>query len=196
MLALQTNNSAAYCLYNLSTPASLTASVWIASLWRLMRKLLGFLSFAVPTHQASVPQGWTQMCCKQGCRYTSWTQHSKQETKEKAAWEARNQTSALPVQFGLHSSPCHCCQQLHQALSPPYPKPLESLRINKCICNSSTGWDIRQLFIIPAEELPLNQKENKLLPWRTGLHKIIVASTSESQQMDVAGKHAGSAFPV
>lgn len=159
-------------------------------------RTLGFLSFALPRYQASVPQGWTQMRWKQRCRSTSCTQHSKQETRGNAAWEARNQTSALPVQFGLHSSPCHCCQQLHQALSSPYPEPLESQRINKCICNSSTGWDIKQLFIIPVEELPLNQKKNKLLPWRTGLHKIIVASTSESQQMDVAGKYAGSAFPV
>lgn len=161
-----------------------------------MRKLLGSLSFPLPRHWASLPQGWTQMHWKQRCRPTSCTQHSKQGTREKADWEARNQTSALPVQFGLQSSPCHCCQHLHQALSSPCPEPLESQKINKCICNSSTGWDIRQLFIIPVEELPLNQKENKLLPWRTGLHKIIVVSTSESQQMDVAGKHAGSAFPV
>lgn len=174
---------------------SLTASVWINSLWWLMRKL-GFLSFALPRHQTSAPQGWIQTHWKQRCRSTSCTQLSKQETRGKAAWEARNQTSALPVQFGLHSSPCHCCQHLHQALSSLYPEPLESHRINKCFCNSSTVWDGRQLFIIPVEELPLNQKENKLLPWRTGLHKIIVASTSESQQMDVAGKHAGSASPV
>lgn len=191
MLTFQANTSATYCLYILSTPVSLTASLW----W-LMRKLLGFLSFPLPRHQASVPEGWIEMHWKQSCRSTSCSQYSKQGTRGKAAREARNQTSGLPVQFGLQSSPCHCCQHLHQALSSPYPEPLESQRINKCICNSSTGWDIRQFFIIPVEELPLNQKENKLLPRRTGLHKIIVASTSESQQMDVAGKHVGSAFPV
>lgn len=120
MLALQANTSAASCLYSLSTPASLTASVWITSLWWLMRKLLGFLSFALPRHQASIPQGWTQMCWKQRSRSTSCTQHSKQETRGKAAWEARNQTSALPVQSGLHSSPL-------PLLSPPSPGPLLSL---------------------------------------------------------------------
>lgn len=84
----------------------------------------------------------------------------------------------LPLQ---KSSPGHFCQLLHQALSSPWPETLEVQKINKCICNSSTGWDIRQFFIFPVEELPLNQKKNKLLPRRAGLYKIIVVSTSESQ---------------
>lgn len=101
-----------------------------------------------PRHQASP-------CVSQfGIRRPT---RSKPSPKKPCVSRIRN----LPLQ---KSSPRHFRQHLHQTLSSPWPETLEAQKINKCICNSSTGWDTRQLFIFPVEELPLNQKKNKLLP--------------------------------